>query len=66
MLCMACALSRVQQKGCQRLGGSPAMGTFPTLQNLPTCIGQGVATSDRNTPAQEQVSLFAQATGEHP
>lgn len=41
------------------------MKTFQTLAELPPLIGQTVATSDWITVTQEQVNLFAQATGDH-
>ncbi|MDP3654184.1 MAG: MaoC family dehydratase [Rhodoferax sp.] len=41
------------------------MKTFPTLQDLAACVGQDVATSDWVTITQEQINLFAQATGDH-
>jgi hypothetical protein len=44
---------------------SGAMKTFQTLNELPPLIGQEVAVSDWITITQEQVNLFAQATGDH-
>lgn len=41
------------------------MKTFHTLQDLAACVGQDVATSDWITITQEQVNLFAEATGDH-
>jgi acyl dehydratase len=41
------------------------MKTFQTLNELPPLIGQEVAVSDWITITQEQVNLFAQATGDH-
>ncbi len=41
------------------------MKIFPTLQDLAACVGQDVAVSDWTTITQEQVNLFAQATGDH-
>ena len=41
------------------------MKTFLTLSALADCVGQEVATSDWITITQEQVNLFAQATGDH-
>ncbi|NMM76613.1 dehydratase [Acidovorax sp. SRB_14] len=41
------------------------MRIFPTLQDLAACVGQNVAVSDWTTITQEQVNLFAQATGDH-
>src|SRR3989338_11416519 len=41
------------------------MKTFQTLSELAACVGQEVATSDWLTITQEQVNLFAQATGDH-
>jgi acyl dehydratase len=39
--------------------------TFQTLQDLAACVGQEVAVSDWITITQEQVDLFAEATGDH-
>ncbi len=44
---------------------SGTMKTFQTLNELPALIGQEVAVSDWITITQEQVNLFAQATGDH-
>jgi acyl dehydratase len=41
------------------------MKTFQTLSELPPLVGQEVAVSDWITVTQEQVNLFAQATGDH-
>lgn len=41
------------------------MKTFRTLAELPGCVGQEVAVSDWLTVTQEQINLFAQATGDH-
>ncbi|MFN3494925.1 MAG: MaoC family dehydratase [Hydrogenophaga sp.] len=41
------------------------MKTFETLAELAACVGQEVAVSDWITITQEQVNLFAQATGDH-
>lgn len=41
------------------------MKTFRTLAELPACVGQEVAVSDWLTVTQEQINLFAQATGDH-
>ena len=41
------------------------MKTFETLTDLAACVGQEVALSDWVTITQEQVNLFAQATGDH-
>ena len=41
------------------------MKTFDTLQELSACVGQDVATSDWISISQEQVNLFADATGDH-
>ena len=40
------------------------MRIFHTLQELAACVGQPVAVSDWVTITQEQVNLFAQATGD--
>jgi len=41
------------------------MKTFQTLSDLAACVGQEVAVSDWITITQQQVNLFAQATGDH-
>ena len=41
------------------------MKTFQTLAELAACVGQDVATSDWLTITQQQVNLFAEATGDH-
>ena len=41
------------------------MKTFEKLSELPMLVGQEVAVSDWITITQEQVNLFAQATGDH-
>ena len=41
------------------------MKTFQTLTELIALVGQEVGTSDWITITQEQVNLFAQATGDH-
>ncbi len=41
------------------------MKTFQTLSELVPLVGQSVATSDWCTITQDQVNLFAQATGDH-
>lgn len=41
------------------------MKTFTSLSDLMACIGQEVAVSDWITITQQQVNLFAQATGDH-
>ena len=41
------------------------MKTFHTLSDLAACVGQEVAVSDWITITQQQVSLFADATGDH-
>ena len=41
------------------------MRTFASLAELPPLVGQEVAVSDWITVTQEQVNLFAQATGDH-
>ena len=41
------------------------MKTFQTIAELATLVGQEVAVSDWITITQEQVNLFAQATGDH-
>lgn len=44
---------------------SGAMKTFQTLSELVPLVGQEVVVSDWITITQEQVNLFAQATGDH-
>lgn len=41
------------------------MRIIESLADLPPLVGQEVATSDWITVTQEQVNLFAQATGDH-
>lgn len=41
------------------------MKIFNTLDELPGHVGQEVAVSDWVTVTQEQINLFAQATGDH-
>ena len=41
------------------------MKTFTSLAELSSLIGQEIAVSDWITVTQEQVNLFAQATGDH-
>ncbi len=41
------------------------MRTFDTLAELPPLVGQEVAVTDWLTVTQEQVNLFADATGDH-
>jgi acyl dehydratase len=41
------------------------MRTFETLDALAACVGQEVALSDWITVTQQQVNLFAEATGDH-
>ncbi|MEK9803868.1 MAG: MaoC family dehydratase [Curvibacter sp.] len=41
------------------------MKTFQSLQEFAALVGQEVAVSDWLTITQEQVNLFAQATGDH-
>lgn len=41
------------------------MKTFQTLDELAACTGQEVAVSDWITLTQQQVNLFAEATGDH-
>ena len=41
------------------------MKTFQSLSELPALVGHEVAVSDWLTVTQEQVNLFAQATGDH-
>ena len=41
------------------------MKIFNALEDLMACVGQDVAVSDWVTVTQEQINLFAQATGDH-
>ena len=41
------------------------MKTFQTLADLTACVGQVVAVSDWTIITQQQVNLFAEATGDH-
>ena len=41
------------------------MKTFQTIAELTACVGQEVAVSDWLTITQQQVNLFADATGDH-
>ncbi len=41
------------------------MKSFKTLSELAACVGQEVAVSDWLTITQQQVNLFAEATGDH-
>ncbi len=41
------------------------MRSFQTLSELAECVGQEVATSEWTTITQQQVNLFAEATGDH-
>jgi acyl dehydratase len=41
------------------------MKTFETLADLAACVGQHVATTEWVDITQQQVDLFAQATGDH-
>jgi len=42
-----------------------SMKTFETLADLAACVGQDVATTDWVEITQQQVNLFADATGDH-
>jgi len=41
------------------------MKTFQSYSELAACVGQEVAVTDWITVTQEQINLFAQATGDH-
>ena len=41
------------------------MKTFQTIAELAACVGQEVAVSDWLLITQQQVNLFAEATGDH-
>jgi acyl dehydratase len=41
------------------------MKVFASLQEVVSCVGQEVAVSEWITITQEQIDLFAQATGDH-
>ena len=49
----------------RRPGTLAAMKTLDTLAELAALVGQEVAVSDWITITQEQINLFAQATGDH-
>lgn len=46
------------------MGGS-SVRIFETLADLEVCVGEQVAISDWLTVTQQQIDLFAQATGDH-
>jgi acyl dehydratase len=48
-----------------RLDKVSSMKTFETLADLAACVGQDVATTDWVEITQQQVNLFADATGDH-
>ena len=41
------------------------MKTFQTIAELAACVGQEVAVSDWTTITQQQINMFADATGDH-
>ena len=41
------------------------MKVFASLQDVASCVGQEVAVSEWTTITQEQIDLFARATGDH-
>ena len=45
--------------------GGCAVRTFETLADLKACVGEQVASSEWLTVTQQQIDLFAQATGDH-
>jgi acyl dehydratase len=58
-------LGFVRARQCILLRYILLMKTFQTLAELAACVRQEVALSDWLTITQEQVNLFAQATGDH-
>ena len=62
---MAPAVSRHGQPPAAQLATVKAMKTFETLADLAACVGQDVATTDWVDITQQQVNLFADATGDH-
>jgi acyl dehydratase len=58
-------LSLAGQVKRRRLGYIAGMKTFQTLSELASLVGQEVAVSDWITITQQQVNLFAEATGDH-
>src|SRR5687767_9644412 len=57
------SLAGQPRQPCRRYSGG--MRTFSSLAELAPLVGQEVATSDWMTITQEQVNLFADATGDH-
>ena len=57
------SLARHALRGPQRYIG--CMKTFRSYSEVSACVGQEVAVTDWITITQEQVNLFAQATGDH-
>jgi acyl dehydratase len=45
--------------------GGCAVRTFETLADLKACVGEQVASSEWLTVTQQQIDMFAQATGDH-
>ena len=41
------------------------MRTFQTIAELAACVGQDIGTSEWITITQQQINLFAEATGDH-
>ena len=58
-------LRAAYQRAHHRLYYSGSMRIIETLADLPPLVGQEVAVSEWITVTQEQVNLFAQATGDH-
>ena len=56
---------RMAGRLARRLRHAIAMKTFQTLSELAECTGQEIAVSDWITITQQQVNLFANATGDH-
>jgi acyl dehydratase len=58
-------VSRHGQPAQAMLAKVTSMKTFETLADLAACVGQDVATTDWVEITQQQVNLFADATGDH-
>ena len=58
-------MSQDGQKSLRKTHKVGLMKIFETLQDLAACVGQQVAVTPWLEITQEQVNLFAQATGDH-
>jgi acyl dehydratase len=58
-------VSRHRQPAQAMVAKVTSMKTFETLADLAACVGQDVATTDWVEITQQQVNLFAEATGDH-